>query len=429
MSRRDGAERQVERLAGEPRHLGLVGDLERGIDAGLERKLAQQAEAERVDRRDLDVGDALAQRAPDVAARARRGRRAARSSASTRSRISAAALRVNVIARMWRGSTPASISADVPVDEHARLARAGRRLEHDVVGADRRRSPARPDRAAAFGVRRARQTDSAASSSSSRYSLRQTPAYRHHGTSPVLRGFGGNSPASMCSIDVGELRRRGRSRPRRPARRPPAAPSNLRSSPNARYIAERPVRPLVARLEQLPRAVRVDGDLHGRLQVRHLAELVVDDAKRAVVEHVDAIGLAADLDRRVWTRPPRREKRNGPRSATRPGDRRSCRPRRPRARRRARPCRGARSSRAGASLRARDRPQAARRARRRRSCVNSASASGSVGGRDGAAALALPRAIEPLEERVDERCRARAASGPTPPRAPRAGRARSRRST
>ena len=52
----------------------------------------------------------------------------------------------------------------------------------------------------------------------------------------------------------------------------------------------------VARLQPLPRAVRVDADLHRGLEVRHPAQLVVHDAQTAVVEHVDAIGLAADLD-------------------------------------------------------------------------------------------------------------------------------------
>ena len=48
-------------------------------------------------------------------------------------RISAAALRVNVIARMLSGSTPAQQQVDVALDQHPRLAGAGRRFEHDVL--------------------------------------------------------------------------------------------------------------------------------------------------------------------------------------------------------------------------------------------------------------------------------------------------------
>ena len=99
-------QRLIERLLDEPRHLGLVGHVEPGIDVRLERKLAQQRQAERVDRADGDVAEPIAQLAPS---RRRRQtappRRAARE--MIRSRISAAALRVNVIARMFAGSTPA----------------------------------------------------------------------------------------------------------------------------------------------------------------------------------------------------------------------------------------------------------------------------------------------------------------------------------
>ena len=58
------AERLIERLADQARHLGVVGQVEPGIDVGLERKLAQQRQAERVDRRDRDVAEALLELAP-----------------------------------------------------------------------------------------------------------------------------------------------------------------------------------------------------------------------------------------------------------------------------------------------------------------------------------------------------------------------------
>ena len=101
------AQRAIERFVDQARHLGVVGHREAGIEIGFERELAQQRQAERVDRADGDVADAIAQLAP-----ARRRNLAARrppraALARMRSRISAAALRVNVIARMFAGSTPA----------------------------------------------------------------------------------------------------------------------------------------------------------------------------------------------------------------------------------------------------------------------------------------------------------------------------------
>ena len=50
-----------------------------------------------------------------------------------RCRISAAAFRVNVIARMLRGLTPGHEQADVAIDEDARLAGTGRGFERDVA--------------------------------------------------------------------------------------------------------------------------------------------------------------------------------------------------------------------------------------------------------------------------------------------------------
>ena len=54
----------IERLLDQARHLGLVGHLEAGIEVGLERELAQQRQAERVDRADRDVAEAVAQSPP-----------------------------------------------------------------------------------------------------------------------------------------------------------------------------------------------------------------------------------------------------------------------------------------------------------------------------------------------------------------------------
>ena len=64
---RDGAadrQRAVERGFDEARRLGFVGEIEAGIDAGLEREFVQQRQAERVDRADADVAERVADLAP-----------------------------------------------------------------------------------------------------------------------------------------------------------------------------------------------------------------------------------------------------------------------------------------------------------------------------------------------------------------------------
>jgi hypothetical protein len=127
-----GTKGEVERFARKPRHFRFVGDLKRGIDVGLERKLAQQAEAERVDRRDLDVGDALAQAAPDV------GRELGAIGTPRELGQHAAAHLRRGFSRERDREDVARIDAGldergVPVDEDARFPCPGRRLEHHVV--------------------------------------------------------------------------------------------------------------------------------------------------------------------------------------------------------------------------------------------------------------------------------------------------------
>ena len=102
------AQRVVERLRRQPADLGVVGHAEARIEVGLERELAQQRQAERVDGADRRCR--RRGRAARATARVRRRPRCAsrRRCATMRSRISAAAFRVNVIARMCAGSTPAS---------------------------------------------------------------------------------------------------------------------------------------------------------------------------------------------------------------------------------------------------------------------------------------------------------------------------------
>ena len=58
------AQRPIERLVNEARHLGFVRHLETRIQIGLERKFPKQREAERVDRADLHIGRPVAQLAP-----------------------------------------------------------------------------------------------------------------------------------------------------------------------------------------------------------------------------------------------------------------------------------------------------------------------------------------------------------------------------
>ena len=53
--------RSVERFADETRDLRLVREVETRRDAGLERKLSNQRQAERIDGRDGNVGQSLPQ--------------------------------------------------------------------------------------------------------------------------------------------------------------------------------------------------------------------------------------------------------------------------------------------------------------------------------------------------------------------------------
>ena len=129
-----GAQRQLERLVREPRHLGLVGDFERR------------------DRRRPRAGTRAAGRSRtrrSSRSECRRSARAARASAPAVSAPSSARWRElgeHAVAHLGGGLARERDRQDVPridarldepdvaVDEHARLARAGRRLEDDVVG-------------------------------------------------------------------------------------------------------------------------------------------------------------------------------------------------------------------------------------------------------------------------------------------------------
>ena len=122
----------IDGVLGETRRLGLVGDGEAGGEAGLERELAQQRVAERVDGADGDVADAIAQRQPARAPRVALGGGAAQ-------------LRDDALAHLGgglagegdgqdvRGIDADAQQVDVALHQHRRLAGAGRGLEHDVV--------------------------------------------------------------------------------------------------------------------------------------------------------------------------------------------------------------------------------------------------------------------------------------------------------
>ncbi len=125
-------QRPIERLVNEPRHLGFVGHLETGVQIGFERKFAQQRQAERVDRADRHVGRPVAQLTP-----ATRRKLAARPSRAKRRDDALAHLGCGFPRKRERqnlgGVYTLAQQVDVAIDEHARLARAGRRLECHVV--------------------------------------------------------------------------------------------------------------------------------------------------------------------------------------------------------------------------------------------------------------------------------------------------------
>ena len=141
---RDGAadaKRPIERFADEARHLGVVGQVERRVDVGFERKLAQQRQTEGVDRRDRDVAEPILEIAPADEVRRRQTARLAQAVddplAHLGGRLARERDREDVI-----GIDAGAQQIHVALDEHTRLARAGRRLEHDVARRDRRRDPA-----------------------------------------------------------------------------------------------------------------------------------------------------------------------------------------------------------------------------------------------------------------------------------------------
>ena len=126
------AQRPVERLIHEPRHLGLVRHAEARIKIGLERKLAQQREAECIDGADADVGRTVPQCVPargrDLSACGRGTQGRHNPLAHLGRRLACEGDREHV-----RGIDTRLQQIDISVDEHAGLARPRRRFERDVV--------------------------------------------------------------------------------------------------------------------------------------------------------------------------------------------------------------------------------------------------------------------------------------------------------
>ena len=164
-------------------------------------KLAQQRQAERVDRADGDVRRPIAQLAPacrrDLAARRALPQRGHDALAHLGGRL----------ARERDGEDVRRIDAgaqqvDVAIDEHARLAGAGRRLERDVEARDRRRARGRRGRA-----RRCATRPSPASVVERQQEVtrrRRSPCGRPTRTRSSVHiigscGRGGNSPPPMPS--------------------------------------------------------------------------------------------------------------------------------------------------------------------------------------------------------------------------------------
>ncbi len=126
------AKRLVERLADQPRHFGVVGEVEPRIDVGLEREFAQQLQAEGVDGRDRDVAEPLLQIAPARGVQLGEPARLLQPIDDALPHLGGGFAREGDGEDVVRLDTGAQ-QVDVALDQHARLARAGRRFEHHVL--------------------------------------------------------------------------------------------------------------------------------------------------------------------------------------------------------------------------------------------------------------------------------------------------------
>ena len=141
--------RPIERGGDEPRDLGFVRELEGGIDVRLERELAKQRQAERVDRADGDVAQSIAEVEPARPIELGCGGGTAQLAQDALAHLGRRLPRERDRQDVGR-IDPRLEQVDVSGDEHRCLPRAGRCLQHHVVpGVDgvkrarRHRCPAR----------------------------------------------------------------------------------------------------------------------------------------------------------------------------------------------------------------------------------------------------------------------------------------------
>ena len=124
--------RAIERLIDDPRDLRLVRHAETRIEVRLERELAKERQAEGVDRADLDVGEAIADRRPPRAVERGLLRRAPQVADDALAHLGGGLSRERDREDV-RGIDAPREQVDVARDQHARLPRAGRCFEHDAV--------------------------------------------------------------------------------------------------------------------------------------------------------------------------------------------------------------------------------------------------------------------------------------------------------
>ncbi len=126
------AQRPIERFADQPRHLRVVGKVEPRIHVGLERKLANERQAEGIDGRDGDVSEAIVQVAPSGRVELREAARLLQPLDDPLTHLGGG------FARERDGQNLVGLDAraqqvHVALDEHTRLPGPGGRFEDDVL--------------------------------------------------------------------------------------------------------------------------------------------------------------------------------------------------------------------------------------------------------------------------------------------------------
>ena len=303
-------QRAVERRFDESRRLGFVGEVEPGIDAGLERELVQQREAEGVDGADADVVERVADLAParrvEAALAVPLPQRRHHALAHFRGRLAREGDRQDVARRDAGFEQP-----HVAIDQDARLAGARRRLEGDVPQRIDRQPPrprvrrllqrlAAPRRNRSAAGQAFRSEPSVPSVALDCLSLlRARPdAGRPRRTRTSCRDSWSRAVADSGRRQCRRAPRPGDARPRPSAPRtslPRSSSGTTACGPsNDRYIASlaRMSRPCVFESDVL-HARAVDRQLQRLPPVGHVFRLVVDQPERAVVQQIDAIDLGA----------------------------------------------------------------------------------------------------------------------------------------